>query len=174
MLITDGERGVADAFRLFPLDTVPPVSKYCIYTIYALWPGAEVVIVLIVLDHASGTPLYQQIVEQVRAMILTGKLKPGEPMPSIRQLASELVISVITTTRAYQELEAVGLISAQPGRGTFVADVSATARTRLIQAEVAAKLDHAVRQADQVGMELDELHQLLDRQWRQRPKGRLR
>ncbi|MDP2856654.1 MAG: GntR family transcriptional regulator [Bacillota bacterium] len=127
---------------------------------------------LIVLDHASGTPLYQQIMEQVRAMILTGKLKPGDPLPSIRQLASELVISVITTTRAYQELEAVGLISAQPGRGTYVADISTTARRCLIQAEVAAKLEQAVRQADQVGMELDELNQLLDRQWRQRAKGR--
>ena len=67
----------------------------------------------------NPVPLYQQIVEQVRAKILTGELNAGDPLPSIRQLAGQLLASVITTKRAYSELEAEGLIMTRTGLGTL-------------------------------------------------------
>lgn len=68
----------------------------------------------------SGVPIYQQIAEQMRADILAGKLKQGEYLPSIRGLAKELRISVITTMKAYEQLEAEGLVTAVQGKGYYV------------------------------------------------------
>ena len=75
----------------------------------------------ILIDPRSGQPIYEQIVGQLRKEILTGALAADAPLPSIRALAKDLSISVITTKRAYEELEAAGLIYTQPGRGSFVA-----------------------------------------------------
>ena len=68
----------------------------------------------------SGIPIYQQIAEQLRADILAGKLKEGEYLPSIRGLARDLRISVITTMKAYEQLEAEGLVTAAQGKGFYV------------------------------------------------------
>ena len=75
----------------------------------------------ILIDPRSGRPIYDQIVSQLRKQILTGELPADAPLPSIRSLAKDLGISVITTKRAYEELEGAGLIYTQPGRGSFVA-----------------------------------------------------
>ena len=75
----------------------------------------------ILIDPRSGQPIYEQIITQLRAQILNGSLTSGTPLPSVRSLAKDLGISVITTRRAYDELEAAGLIYTQPGRGSFVA-----------------------------------------------------
>ena len=74
----------------------------------------------IIISSNSNTPLYEQIVEQIKAQILTGELLQGTPLPSIRSLAKELHVSIITTKRAYEELEAMGLIDTLVGKGTFV------------------------------------------------------
>ena len=74
----------------------------------------------ILIDPKSGRPIYDQIVAQLRKQILAGELKADTPLPSIRALAKDLGISVITTKRAYEELESAGLIYTQPGRGSFV------------------------------------------------------
>ena len=68
----------------------------------------------------SGEPIYQQIAEQFRTDILAGKYKQGEYLPSIRGLAKELKISVITTMKAYEQLEAEGLVTAAQGKGFYV------------------------------------------------------
>ncbi|MBK8727435.1 MAG: GntR family transcriptional regulator [Holophagaceae bacterium] len=75
----------------------------------------------ILLSNASPNPIYEQILRQVRTQILAGHLKEGEALPSIRKLAQTLQISVITTKRAYDELEREGLIDTVGGKGTFVA-----------------------------------------------------
>ena len=75
----------------------------------------------ILIDPRSGQPIYEQIVRQLRRQILEGSLAADTPLPSVRSLAKDLGISVITTRRAYDELEAAGLIYTQPGRGSFVA-----------------------------------------------------
>lgn len=74
----------------------------------------------ILISNTSGEPIYAQIVNQIRQMILQGELMSGTPLPSIRLLAKELQISVITTKRAYEELEREGLINSIVGKGSFV------------------------------------------------------
>lgn len=72
------------------------------------------------ISNASNEPIYQQIVSQIQKMILSGALQPGEALPSMRLLAKELRISIITTKRAYEELEAAGFLENVPGKGCFV------------------------------------------------------
>lgn len=75
----------------------------------------------IIISNASGKPIYEQITSQIKAMILNGNLQEGEALPSMRLLAKELRISVITTKRAYEDLERDGFIETVTGRGSFVA-----------------------------------------------------
>ena len=75
---------------------------------------------LILIDNKSGAPIYDQIFTQIKGHILSGELKPDEALPSIRALAKDLRISVITTKRAYEELERSGFIYTIPGKGSFV------------------------------------------------------
>ena len=76
---------------------------------------------LILIDNKSGAPIYDQIFTQIKGHILSGVLKQDEALPSIRGLAKDLRISVITTKRAYEELERAGFIYTVPGKGSFVA-----------------------------------------------------
>lgn len=75
----------------------------------------------ILIDNRSGAPIYEQIFSQIRDQIFSGELAEDTPLPSIRTLAKDLRISVITTKRAYEELEAAGFIYTLPGKGSFVA-----------------------------------------------------
>ena len=74
----------------------------------------------IILSNASPKPIYEQITSQIKAMIMNGELKAGDPMPSMRKLAKELHVSVITTQRAYDDLQKDGFIVTVPAKGTFV------------------------------------------------------
>lgn len=107
---------------------------------------------LITLDNSSQTPFYQQIVEQIRRKIITGQLGPGVPLPSIRQLAADLTTSVITTKRAYQDLEKEGIIQTRPGRGTFVSDLGDNCLRQMGLEEVESKLREALSAASQLGV----------------------
>ena len=78
----------------------------------------------IVLSHTGASPIYAQITAQIKSQILAGQLTPGDALPSIRLLAKELRISVITTKRAYEDLERDGFIVTVPGKGSFVAATS--------------------------------------------------
>ena len=75
----------------------------------------------IILSNASGKPIYEQITDQVKEQIMSGALTAGDALPSMRLLARELRISVITTKRAYEELEREGFLTTVPGKGCFVA-----------------------------------------------------
>lgn len=75
----------------------------------------------IIISNSSRQPIYDQITSQVKSKILTGEMKEGDALPSMRFLAKELRISVITTKRAYEELERDGFIATVPGKGSFVA-----------------------------------------------------
>ena len=108
----------------------------------------------------NPVPLYQQIVQQVRAKVLTGELKAGDPLPSMRQLASQLIASVITTKRAYSELEAEGLIVTRAGLGTFVSDLDAETITRLKKEVVMEHLEEGVRVARQLELVDEEISRL--------------
>ncbi len=76
----------------------------------------------LIISNASGKPIYEQIYTQIKNSILSGELSPGDALPSIRALAKDLRISVITTTRAYDELERDGFIDRVPGKGCYVAE----------------------------------------------------
>lgn len=116
----------------------------------------------IIISNASGKPIYEQIVVQMKNLILAGELQEGQQLPSIRALASDLRISVITTKRAYAELEAQGFIETVQGKGSFVAG----GNTELLREErlrhIEELLGNAVREARGAGIELQELHDMLD------------
>ena len=99
----------------------------------------------IVLSQADGRPMYLQIIEQVRRHIAVGDWKAGHPLPSIRQLAVDLQVSVITVKRAYLELERDGLIETQHGKGSVVAAGTRQIGSRLHEEELAKHLEEAVR-----------------------------
>ena len=84
----------------------------------------------VIVSPGPGVPLYEQIVEQIRQQIMAGELTAGTPLPSLRALAGELRVSLITTTRAYNDLAAEGLIVNVPGKGSFVAQIDATGLKR--------------------------------------------
>ena len=75
----------------------------------------------IIISNSAGVPIYEQITQQMKGLILRGELREGEAVPSMRLLAKELRISVITTKRAYEELEREGFLTTVPGKGCFVA-----------------------------------------------------
>ena len=114
----------------------------------------------IVLGSNRDVPLYEQIVEEIKAKILSGELAAGDALPSIRQLASELLISVITTKRAYQELEAQGFIETRPGKGSFVSTLSVAAAHHKRLAETEARLRDVVSNALRMGLDGDQLSSL--------------
>ncbi len=115
----------------------------------------------IILSNASSSPIYEQILRQIRAQILSGDLSEGEALPSIRKLAQTLQISVITTKRAYDELEREGFIDTVGGKGTFVASPNAEfLREKRVRA-VEEKLSEAVSEAQNAGIGSKELKHML-------------
>lgn len=116
----------------------------------------------IIISNASDKPIYEQIVTQMKDLILTGELEEGQQLPSIRALASNLRISVITTKRAYAELEAQGFVETVQGKGSFVAGGNAELLREERLRRVEDLLGSAVREARGAGIGLEELHDMLD------------
>lgn len=115
----------------------------------------------IVISNTSDLPIYAQIKEQVKEQILSGELEEDEMLPSLRQLAKDLKISVLTTTRAYNELEEEGFITSRQGKGFFVMSSSSNLiREQLIQ-EVEKNLNSAILAAERASMTDEELIKLL-------------
>ena len=115
----------------------------------------------IVISNSSDLPIYAQIKEQVKEQILTGELSEKESLPSLRQLAKDLKISVLTTTRAYNELEQEGFITSRQGKGFFVmSSGSNLIREQLIK-EVEKNLNNAILAAGRIPMSDDEIVSLL-------------
>ena len=115
----------------------------------------------IVISNSSDLPIYAQIKEQVKEQILTGELAENETLPSLRQLAKDLKISVLTTTRAYNELEQEGFITSRQGKGFFVmSSGSNLIREQLIK-EVEKNLNNSILAAGRIPMSDDEIVSLL-------------
>ncbi len=115
----------------------------------------------IIISNSGDKPIYEQITDQIKNMIMNGQLKEGMPLPSMRTLAKELRISVITTKRAYEELERDGFIVTMVGKGSFVraADLSLVREEKLKQIE--SLLTEAVRVASTSGIERGEVVEML-------------
>jgi GntR family transcriptional regulator len=116
----------------------------------------------ILLSNSSDVPIYVQIVEQIRRQVLNDELKSGDSLPSIRILARDLHISVITTKRAYEELEHAGFIHTVPGKGSFIADQNPALLREHRLAIVEAKLTEALDEARLLGLSLEEISTLLN------------
>ena len=119
----------------------------------------------IIVSNASDKPIYEQIYSQIKGAILRGEAKEGEALPSIRALAKELRISVITTKRAYEELEREGLIYTVPGVGCFVARQSAQLRREQLLRQMEEHLLAAVRLAASADVKREELCEMLTLFW---------
>lgn len=115
----------------------------------------------IIISNSAPEPLYEQIAAQVRSQIVSGALPGGAELPSIRTLARELGVSIITTKRAYDDLEAAGFIDSVHGKGTFVSpqrdEVLLERRRRIVE----ESLSSAVREARGFGIGGDELKEML-------------
>ena len=116
----------------------------------------------IIISNSGDRPIYEQITAQIKAMIMNGQLKEGDALPSMRTLAKELRISVITTKRAYEDLERDGFITTVVGKGSFVkaADTSLVREERLKQIE--ELLGRAVVLAGENGIRKEEVLEILE------------
>ncbi|WP_340008940.1 GntR family transcriptional regulator [Paenibacillus sp. FSL K6-0276] len=115
----------------------------------------------IIISNSSGQPIYEQIVSQIKSLIITGELNEGDALPSMRLLAKELRISVITTKRAYEELEREGFIYSVTGKGSFVAaknmDFIREEQLRVIEDH----MQHIIQAATLCKLDLPELIQMM-------------
>ena len=116
----------------------------------------------IILSNSSGKPIYEQIADQVKEQILAGALSAGDALPSMRVLAKELRISVITTKRAYEELEREGFLTTVPGKGCFVAPQNPELVREDTLRRAEEHLSHAVDVAKAGGVTLAELTETLN------------
>ena len=115
----------------------------------------------IIISNSSGVPIYEQIVRQVKGLILSGELPEGEALPSMRLLARDLRISVITTKRAYEELERDGFLPTVPGKGCFEAPQTQETRREAGLCQIEEHLSRAVDAAKAGAVGLDELTEML-------------
>lgn len=120
-------------------------------------------------DTSDGTPIYLQIVDQIKRSVAVGRLKPEDPLPSVRQLALDLTINPNTVARAYLELEHDGVIYKRQGQGTYVSAHAVDASRRERNRIVGALFDKAIVEAMNFGMsasEIDELYRALMRRYK--------
>ena len=116
----------------------------------------------LIISNVSGVPIYDQIKQQIKSAILSGELQEEEALPSLRTLAKDLKISVLTVTRAYTELEQEGFVKNVQGRGCYVMGRgSELIREQLIR-KVENGLSEAISAAEMADLSAEELHQLLD------------
>ncbi len=114
------------------------------------------------ISNSSGEPIYLQIANQIKTLILEGKLKEGDMLPSMRILATELRISFMTTKRAYEELERDGFIESYTGRGSFVKAQNLEIYREEQIKRIESLLIEASDTAQKAGITMQELHELLD------------
>lgn len=116
----------------------------------------------LVVSNVSGVPIYEQIKQQVKSAILSGELQEEEALPSLRTLAKELKISVLTVTRAYTELEEEGFVKNVQGRGCFVMGRGSELIREQLICKVETNFSEAIKAAKMANLSYQELHHLLD------------
>lgn len=116
----------------------------------------------IIISNSSADPIYQQIVNQIKAMIMDGKLHEGDALPSMRNLAQQLRISVITTKRAYEELERDGMIESVTGKGSFIKAQNPELMREEHLRKIEMLLANVAETASMAHITSTELHEMLD------------
>ncbi|AUS87087.1 GntR family transcriptional regulator [Lysinibacillus capsici] len=115
----------------------------------------------IIISNSSKEPIYEQITNQIKSLILAGELQEGTAIPSMRNLAKDLQISVITTKRAYEELEKAGFIYSIVGKGSFVAEQNLEVIREKKLKVIEEQLSAVIANSREIGLSLDELKELL-------------
>ncbi len=116
----------------------------------------------ILIANSSRDPIYEQISKQIRSQIIAGDMKMGDPLPSIRNLAREIQVSVITTKKAYETLEREGYLDTVTGRGTFVAAQNLELLREIKMKIIEDRIGEAVSDAKLFGVSLEELKEMLN------------
>jgi GntR family transcriptional regulator len=126
---------------------------------------------MIEVDFRSHAPIYVQIVDRIKHLVATEVLKPGDQLPTVRQLAADLRVNFNTIARAYRMLDESGVISTQQGRGTYVLEPLPPERAQRLRAAALEELARSfVREAERMGFEPDEVEDAYDakiNQWRE-------
>ena len=115
----------------------------------------------IIISNDSGLPIYEQIKNQIKAQIVAGELKADEDLPGMRTLASDLKVSVITTKRAYNDLEQEGYIYSMPGKGSFVKKLNEEVVRENALSEIEKYFTDAMTVAKAAGIEIEEMQEIL-------------
>ncbi len=121
----------------------------------------------IIISNQSELPIYAQVREQIKEQILNGQIKEGEVLPSIRSMAKDLGVSVITTTRAYSDLEQEGFIATMQGKGSVVLSKDNNMLKEQFLMRIEQGIETAVESAKQIGMTKMEVQQILKSVWEQ-------
>lgn len=116
----------------------------------------------IIIHHSSMVPIYEQLVDQIKTMILNEELKPGEILPSVRGLAKELKINALTVKKSYDTLEEEGFTITVHGKGTYVAQANRDAKLQEQQKEIEAEFEHAIEKARRYGMTEEDIRAVFD------------
>lgn len=116
----------------------------------------------VIISNSSKEPIYEQITNQIKSLILLGELQEGAALPSIRQLAKDLKISVITSKRAYEELEKDGFIYSIVGKGSFIAEQNLEVIREKKLKVIEEQLSAVIVNSKEIGLSIDDLHQLLE------------
>jgi len=122
------------------------------------------------LDFRSGDPIYEQLIGQIKHMIATGTIEPGDQLPTVRQIAADLRVNFNTVARAYRLLDEAGIISTQHGRGTYILDPpSPEASEKLRHEDLARMTNRYIHGAFELGFTLEEVQTLFEEkmtEWR--------
>ncbi len=116
----------------------------------------------IIINNSSMQPIYDQIVEQIKGLIMSGELKEEMPLPSVRTLAKDLKISALTVKKAYDSLESAGFIVTIHGKGSFIARANGNLLQEENRKRVEASLDEAIRLGKSCGMNKEEMKELFE------------
>ena len=111
----------------------------------------------IIINHSSMVPIYEQLIEQIKAMILNEELKADDSLPSVRTLAKELKISALTVKKAYDNLEEEGFTVTVHGKGTYVAAANQAAKLEQQKREIESELEAVIQKAQRLGMKNAEI-----------------
>ena len=116
----------------------------------------------IIINHSSMQPIYEQVVDQIKALIIDGTLKEQEPLPSVRVLSRELRISALTVKKAYDCLEEEGFVITVHGKGSFIANANQGLLMEERKKEVETELEQVLRKGRSYGLTDEELRELFD------------
>jgi GntR family transcriptional regulator len=120
-----------------------------------------VIVLNIKISNTTDTPIYEQLKNEIIRLIMSGELRPGDALMSMRRLAKELKISIITTKRAYQDLEQEGYVYSVVGKGTFVSEQNADIQRERVLLDIEKNIEALLTTAHQINLSADELIEMI-------------